>query len=495
MPGWPILRLHRGGAAPSPFATVASVRGQRLLADVCPLAEAAGLHGDMPLAQARAMCPELAVADADPEADRAGLAALAARAERYTPLAIADPPDGFLLDITGCAHLFGTEAALAADLLARLARTRLPARVAVAGTAAAAWALARWTTTPATVLPPGQERAALAPLPLALLRLEARTLAGLARLGVRTIADLARLPRGDISARFGLAPVRRLDEAFGAAAEPIPWPHPPAPWSERIAFAEPIGTPEDFSRALRVLAERLCARLAAQHQGGQRFAATFLRGDGERPTIRVATALPVRDPGYVTKLLSEKLDTVDPGFGVDVVALDADAVAPLVPPQVQLADLAAAPVQQLAATVDTLTSRLGEGAVWRPAPFPSHVPERAVCRAAPLSRPAAWIAGPSRPLRLLRRPEPIEATAPVPDDPPIQFRWRGALHRVRAASGPERIAAEWWRQKRREDREQADLVRDYYRVEDNDGARFWLFRTGRHAGAADARWFLHGLFA
>ncbi len=501
LPGWPTQRARRNsGAAPEqPLATVETVHGQRRLAEVCPRAEAAGLRAELPLAQARAICPGLALAEADPAGDRAALTRLARRCERYTPLAIADPPDGLLLDIAGCDHLFGGEAALAADLLARLARGRLPAQAAVAGSAAAAWALARHALAAAPiVLPPGTERAALAELPVGLLRLDPRDAAGLRRLGVRTVGALARLPRGELTARFGPAVLRRLDQACGTAAEPIPWPHPQAAWQEWRDFAEPIATPEDLGRALRLLAGRLGARLGAARQGGQRFRATFRRVDGAAPTIAVATALPVRDPRYLARLLTAKLETVAPGFGVERVTLAAEAVAPLAPAQARLADLAEPRPASLAVTVDGLVNRLGAEMVWRPAPFPSHVPERSLRRLPPLAPAARWEAGPPRPLRLLGRPEPIEAVAPVPDDPPLLFRWRGAVHRVRAASSAERIAAEWWRRDPAAPdaacREEADLVRDYYRVEDAAGARFWLFRTGRHAGAAGTRWFLHGLF-
>ena len=336
-------------------------------------------------------------------------------------------------------------------------------------------------------------------MPLTLLRLDPRAVAGLLRLGVRTVADLARLPRGDVVARFGPAPVLRLDQALCRGPEPIAWPHPPPPWSERLAFAEPIGTPEDLARALHLLAERLGTRLAAAHRGGQCFVATFLRVDGARPALRIATARPVHEPAYVGKLFAAKLETLDPGFGIDAAVLEAEAVGPLAPTQSGLAEFGAPTAGDLAATLDALANRLGPGHVWRPAPAPSHVPERALRRADPLSRPEGWPLpggakpGP-RPVRLLRRPEEVEATAPVPDDPPILFRWRGVVHRVRAASGPERIAAEWWRGPRDETREEADRVRDYYCVEDAAGARFWLFRTGRSAGAPGARWFLHGVF-
>jgi protein ImuB len=304
------------------------------------------------------------------------------------------------------------------------------------------------------------------------------------------------VPRAEVTARFGALPVLRLDQALGAVEEAIVWPHPPVPFLERFSPIEPIGTPEDLGRALELLAKRLCQRLAEQRQGGHRFAARFFRVDGEDQFIAVATALPAREPKHLTKLLRERLETVDPGFGVETVALEAESVAPLGTPQGKL--LAAPdPGRALAEMVDTLANRLGEGRIWRPAPRESHVPERAVRPAPPLAAAPAWTnnASAPRPIRLLRRPEPIEATAPVPDDPPILFRWRGALHRVRAASGPERIGAEWWRRTEpQDDRPEADMLRDYYRVEDTDGARFWVFRAGLEAQRMP-RWYLHGLFA
>jgi protein ImuB len=216
------------------------------------------------------------------------------------------------------------------------------------------------------------------------------------------------------------------------------------------------------------------------------------------PQIAVATALAVRDPAYLAKLLSEKLETVDPGFGIEMMVLEAETVAPLKAPQTQLADVAAQEAcDRLAGVVDTLTNRLGGDRIFRVAPQASHVPERAVRRVPPLPvRQPSWVGDPAapRPIRLLRRPEEIEVIAPVPDDPPIRFRWRGVSHRVRAAAGPERIAAEWWHGKRSGMRPETDLIRDYYRVEDSDGARFWIFLAGLHAADRMPQWYLHGLF-
>lgn len=500
LPHWPITRLNRGvSISPDrPLVTIEAIRGVRHLVAVGVHGEAHGLSSGQTLTAARAVCPALVPVDADPVADEAALARLAAWCERYTPMAAPDPPEGLWLDITGCTAVFASEAELAQDFAIRLERNGIPCRLGIAGTTGAAWALAH-VGTDRTILPAGQEKVALADLPITSLRLDAGTVTGLRRLGLRAVRDLLRIPRSQITTRFGALPVLRLDQALGAIEEAIDWPRPPVEWHERLAFVEPIGTPEDLSRALGRLAERLCLHLAEQDKGGQRFVARFFRVDDVVPQIAVNTALPVRDAGYLGKLLREKLDTVDPGFGIEVIALEAEIVAPLKAPQAQLADLTAPDSNdRLANVVDTLSNRLGADRVSRVAPFASHVPERAVQRVPPLPvRQPSWVDDPAapRPIRLLRRPEEIEVIAPVPDDPPVRFRWRGVSHRVRAAAGPERVAAEWWRGKRSGGRRpETDLIRDYYRVEDSDGARFWIFRAGLHAADRTPRWYLHGLF-
>ena len=517
--------------------TVETLRGQRVLTEVAP--EAEGLSPGQTLAQARALYPGLIALEADPDGDRAALTALAAWAERYTPLVAADIGDdpntdnqGLWLDISGCAHLFGGEAALLDDLRARLLRHGIPARMALAGTTGAAWALARTpghahTSTHGAIIASGAEPAALALLPIAALRLETRAIAGLRRLGVREVANLARLPREDVTARFGPQPVLRLDQAFGRAAEAITWPRPSVPFHAMQAFVEPIGTADDFSRALSLLTQTLCMQLTEAGEGGLRFAARFFRVDNTTQEITIATARPVRDVAYVAKLLGMKLETVDPGFGVETISLTAEDTALLSAVQAE-AFAVADELDGLAAVVDRISNDIGPENIWRPAPFPSHVPEHAVTRMPVIQKAPLWQHDPTqpRPIRLLRRPEAIEVTAPVPDDPPILFRWRRRVHRVRAATGPERIAAEWWRERQRSasdqnqerqrsasdqnqerqrsandqnqehqgDRAETDLLRDYYQVEDADGARFWVFRAGLHGDGHTPRWFLHGLF-
>jgi len=484
---------------------VETIRGQRSLASVGPVAEDRGLYPGQTLANARAMCPDLAVVEADPKADAAALTRLAAWCERYTPLVAADPPDSLWLDITGCPALAPDGNSdggnrFARDIVDRLRAIGIPCRVAVAGTTGASWALAHAMLGEhgTCILAPGQERAALTGLPIAALRLDPRIVARLRRVGLRRIGELLRLGRSDLTSRFGPMPELRLDQALGSVEEAIAWLHPPIVWQERLDFAEPIGTPEDLARVLALLTGRLCQRLAEQDQGAHRFIARFYRTDAQVPRIVVATAMPVRDAAHVGKLLREKLGSVDPDFGIDVVTLAAEDTAPLQTEQIGLDGSAQAEAAgELARLLDTLSNRLGADRVWRLAPHESHQPERRERRVAPTIAPVSgWTDDPSataRPIRLLRRPELIEVTALLPDDPPVLFRWRRVLHRVRSATGPERIANEWWRNPGTSP--EVGRIRDYYRVEDQNGARFWIFRTGLHGADNAPSWYLHGLFA
>ncbi len=446
------------------------------------------------------MCPDLAIVEADAKADAAALTRLAAWCERYTPLVAADPPDSLWLDITGCpiADRDGGNR-FAQDIIERLLALGIACRVAVAGTTGAAWALAHTTLGERRicVVAQGQERPALTDLPIGALRLDPRIVARLRRVGLRRIGELLRLSRPDLTSRFGPMPELRLDQALGKTEETIAWLHAPIVWQERLDFAEPISAPEDLARALALLTNQLCRRLAEQDQGAHRFVARFYRTDAQVPRLVVATAMPVRDAVHIGKLLREKLSSVDPGFGVDVAMLAAEDIAPLQAEQATLHGQQRVEAEgELARLLDMLSNRLGPDRIWRLAPHESHRPERRERRIPPTIAPVVgWMGKPSaaRPIRLLGRPEPIEVMALLPDDPPVVFRWRQVLHHVRSASGPERIADEWWRKLGTPP--DADLVRDYYRLEDENGARFWVFRAGLHGEDNKPRWYLHGLFA
>ncbi len=453
----------------------------------------AGLRPGQTVADACALVPELVTADADPAGDRADLETLSDWCARVSPSVALDPPDGLFLDISGVAHLWGGEAALMDDFAARLARQEVSVRLAIASTPAAAWALAHFGPDRARIAA-GAEAPALAPLPVAALRCPAPDAAQLGRLGLETIGAVMGLPRAALERRFGGEVVLRLDQALGRAREALVYRRPPPPWFARLAFVEPVAAPEDLARASADIATLLCVQLEARGQGARRFELTFHGVDGRPRRLEARLAAAARDPLRLARLFAPKLEAVDPGFGIEVVTLLAQDAEPLGARQGVLdPDPRSFPADALAPLIDRLVGRLGERAVWRAEPFPSHLPERSSVRRPPLAAASAadWPQDP-RPLRLLRRPEPVEATAPAPDDPPLLFRWRGALHRVRRAEGPERISPEWWRAPF----ESIDpgAARDYYRVEDEAGGRFWLFRDGPYGAGTLPRWWLHGLF-
>jgi protein ImuB len=452
-----------------------------------------GLYVGQKATDALALVPELATADADPAGDLAALEALVLWCVRFSPAVALDPPDRLLLDVSGVAHLWGGEPAMLDDLMDRLARQGIPARGAIAGSAGAAWALARCGEDRA-VAPPEAELELLAPLPVTGLRLEPETAAQLMRLGLTRIGQLAALPRDQLARRFGQGVLTRLDQALARAEEALVFQRPATPWFARLAFAEPISAPEDLARASRDIAERLCARLTAEGRAARRFELAYHRLDGRAERRIVGLSLPGRGPEAIARLFAPMLESVDPGFGIEVVTLAAEGVEASPERQITLQSVREiAPEDGLAPLVDRLANRLGEARVWRAEAYPSHIPERAVTRKAALAPTAgeSWAKERPRPVRLFARPEPIEATAPIPDDPPLFFHWRGRIRRVRRAEGPERLAEEWWRRAPGESGV-AD-VRDYYRVEDDTGARYWLFRAGLYGHDNPPKWWLHGL--
>jgi protein ImuB len=488
-----------------------------------------GLAPGLSLADARARVPELQAVPADRAADMRLVERLARWATRYTPHAAIEGADGLMLDITGAAHLLGGEAALRRDLLARLSRFGLAATAAIADTPGAAWALARYAAQDleSAIVASGPDaiRAALARLPVAGLRLAPATIDKLARLGVRRIGELATLPRHGLAARFADEVNDRLDQALGRRAEPISPLRPADAWTATLGFAEPIATAEAITHVLDRLLVQLCERLALAEFGARRLEFECRRVDGTTSGCAIATSAPTRDMRRLARLFAEKIEIIAPGFGIESATLTARVVEAQAPTQIALTSRSRAlhdgfgmpEAIDLAPFVDRLVNRLGPDSVTRLELAPRHAPEhaqRSAPAASPTSAPAEtpkawrnpWTLAPTRPLRLLPAPEPVEVMAAIPDGPPLAFRWRRSLHRVRRAEGPERLGAEWWLvfEHRRDAaavraRDGAAPVadtRDYYRVENEDGRRFWLFRLGLWERAATApRWFLHGVFA
>lgn len=454
----------------------------------------------MALADARAIMPSLVTRPADSDCDAAALIHLARWCGRYSPWVATDGEEGILIDASGCAHLFGGEAGMLDDMRTRLKHAGIEARVAIADTPGAAWAVARHGDRP--IVPPGKIRDRIAPLPVSALRIEGEAEKALRRLGLKRIGELYDLPRAALARRFGHGGARtvttvlhRLDQAFGVVFEPIqPMDTVPA-WRVRCNFAEPVTDSAAFEALFMPMAEKLAIKLAKTGKGARRIGLSFFRVEGTRVRLTAGTHRPSRDPAHIARLFAGRFETVDPGFGIDLMMLSADVVAPLEDAQMDFTGHVARAIA-LSALVDRLALRLGPAHIGSVKPQSSHIPERAEQREAGLGK-AAWMdterpPGPRRPLRLLPRPEPVGVVAEVPEGPPQAFRWRRVYHRIRRAAGPERIAPEWWR----DDGDKA-LVRDYYRVEDEAGRRYWLFRMGLYGEEIELgapRWFVHGLF-
>lgn len=454
-------------------------------------AMALGLTPEMPLTQARAMVAGLDVRDADPDADLALLQRIGTiAARRVTPLTALSGSDGLWLDLTGAAHLHGGEQRLCAGLIRYCARLGLEARIAVAGNAAAAHALARHGAPPLAFCPKGGEREAIAPLPLAALRLEPPVVDSMRRLGLERISDLVDMPRGPLVRRYGRNVLLKLDQALGRAAEPFDPIVPRDSPSATLRFAEPIGGAETIARAIAALLDELTDKLREAGQGVRALLLLCDRVDRQHQRVAVGAARATRDRPHLLRLLSRRIETIDPGFGIDAMHLIAAKTEPLEAAHVP-GDLAAPdPVPDLAQLIDLIAGRNGARRLYRLSAVESDVPERSMRRIGPLDAPLPWPDAWPRPPRLLLRPEPIDnVIAELPDSPPRRFTWRGTTHRLVHGDGPERIYGEWW--KRSGER---DAVRDYFRVEDESGARFWLFRRGdgRDPRTGDLSWWMQG---
>lgn len=471
---------------------------RNIVASASAAARGLGLRLGMPLAQAQAMVPGLTVRDAAPAEDAAALERLAAWCLGVSPLTAADPPDGVWIDVTGCAHLYGGEEPLLRTLLSRLGRKGMQAKAAIADTPGAAHALARFGDASLTIVAPGGAPDAMALLPIAALRLDPATGNGLRRLGLRQVGQLAKVPRGPLARRFGHNVLLRLDQALGRVPEAIQPVLPPGVIAVRREFVEPISTPEAFHAVIQVLVAEACTVLDASGKGARQLDLVFERVDGTMQVLRVGTARPVRHAPHLVRLLGEQVETVEPRLGIEAMRLVLPLVEPLPPSQDAGLVPGEAPQADLSELVDRLLNRLGTGTVYHLHPTETDVPERVQQATSALADKAAatWVSSAAmspwpRPVRLLRRPEPVEALALLPSYPPRAFTWRRVRHLVTRADGPERITGEWWRATA-----ERDAVRDYWTVENQAGRRFWLFRQGDGADPATGSlgWFLHGFF-
>jgi len=499
------------GADSEPTALVVeTAHGPRIEA-ANDLGHAAGARAGMMLADARTLCPELKVAPADPAGDRDFLEKLAIWSQRWGPWSALDPPDGVLVDITAAAHLFGGEERLLKDVEAAFAKRKLVARAAIAPTAGAAWALARFAPPRAIVGPKEDPMRSLGDLPVAALRLDTDVLTVLRRLGLKRLNDLTVIVsnadgsgsaggRDALQRRFrsrkspSANPLIRLDQLLGRVPEPLlPVVAHTMPMVQR-RLLEPIRHRQLLDRVLSDLAQDMARVLEGRGEGARRLEIGLWRVDGEVLVRQLELAAATRDAKHIVRLFAGKLDDVDAGFGIETVRLRSSWAEPLELEQGAIDKASESHGTSLSACLDRLAARLGSRAVSRPVPHASHIPERAQDWQAPLARAGASATMQKyqdRPLKMLDRPERIEVLYASPDGHPQRFRWRGKVHEIARVEGPERIAPEWWRERSH------IRLRDYYRIEDMRGQRYWIYRHGvindGRGGLPD--WYLQGLCA
>jgi len=529
-----LIRSGRGPAEDRPLAIYAKEANGFLLTGVDARASSLGLRLAMSLADARAMQPGLAAVEAEPAEDALALDHIAAWCERFTPIVVVDAPDGLFLDIAGCAHLFGGEEALRDQIARRLLAQGFAVRAALAPTPGAAWALARFAREPSPPLrgrgqgeggrsgrgangavllypdrppPPapspqgggGDLVQSLAPLPIEALRLDEAAASLLNRLGLKTIGQVLRAPRSSFTARAGERAMRRLDQALGRAPEVLTPRRPAPPVFALRRFLEPLFSVETMLIATEALCADVIEKLERRGAGVRRAQLHLFGVDGRDRVIEIGVSRPEREVKPLLRLFREKLgqaaDNLDAEFGIEAARLDVVQMERVEGAARSLVAVEAgqASAEKIAAIVDVLSARLGVKRVLRPKLNDMHAPEKAGGWSAALGKQEVITLAPPpdgvmrRPLTVFAQPQPIETLASVPDGPPIRFRWRRVLREVTRAEGPERISGDWLG---------GAPTRDYYRVEDKQGRRYWLYREGFYGESDEApRWFVHGLFA
>lgn len=481
-----------------PFALVeAGRKGLRLVA-VNATARSFGLAPGQRLADARAQVPDLLSDLHEPEEDMKSLLGLCRWLERYSPWVAPDAPGGILLDVTGIPHLFGGEMPMLDEMRTRLLAYGFTARTGIAVTIGAAWALARY----------GGDR--IEDLPVEALRIDAESVRTLQRLGLRTIGQLLAIPRAALARRFrgetvGENVLIRLDEMTGQRDEPLNPLNPPSSFMARRALMEPVISAEGLESVLAGLAASLCRDLEGQAKGATRLLLKLFRTDGARTSLPAGFSAPTHDAAHMLRVLKPRLETVNAGFGIDAMTLEARETAPALARQYGFME------DQETQALEQLNDRVmnrHETAIVALQAVESHIPERAEKAADPTPAAAQRTiltsggdgakrrkgdgeTAPARPLLVFAQPEPATVLASVPDGPPMRFTWRRVTRRVAKAQGPERVAPEWWRLT------ESDTPRDYYIIEDAQGRRYWLYREGLYGetGGAQPRWFVHGLSA
>lgn len=468
-----------------PFVLRSPAHGRMMIAAANRMAEAKGVYAGMVLADARAVLPDLEVQDNKPDLIDKLLKRLAEWCIRFTPVVAVDPPSGLLLDATGCTHLWGGDDAYVADISKKLSGRGYDVRVAMADTPGTAWGMARFGKAP-LVVPDGFNLEALMQLPPEALRLEPETVARLHKLGLHHIHQFISMPRASLRRRFGPHFLMQLDRALGREREPLQSVVPITPYQERLPCLEPIVTAVGIEIALEELLKTLCLRLQRDQKGLRTAVFSGYRVDGKVERVEIGTHRASHHVKHLFKLFETKLPTIEPALGIELFVLEAPKVEDHLPSQEKMwEETGGLSDVRLTELIDRLAARVGAPSVHRYVPVEHYWPERSLKTATLEEKLSTEWRNIIRPLLLLPNPEHIEVTAPIPDYPPMLFIHKGKRHQIVKADGPERIEQEWWLQQGQH--------RDYYRVEDEQGNRYWLFRLG-HYHDEKYEWFLHGYF-
>ncbi len=470
-----------------PLVLSGSEHGRTMIKAVNRLANDEGIVAGMVLADAKAILPQLEVLPADAEATESLLKSLAEWCLRFTPIVATDSPDGLLLDISGCAHLWGGERPYLEAIVHRLHQGGYEAQAAIADTIGCAWAMAHHGQNQ-SIIPPTMQEQALIALPPTSLRLEPPLVQRLRKLGFHTIGQFIHMPHTTLRRRFGNMLLQRLEQALGVMPETLQPVQPIQPYQEQLSCLEPICTATGIEIALRNLLEVLCNRLAKEGKGLRSSLFKGYRVDGNVQQISIGTSSPSYSPTHLFELFELNIPTIEPALGIELFVLEALLVEDINDSQETLWETKGDSTK-IAELLDNIAAKVGTEAIHRYLPAEHHWPERTITATSSLdARPKIpWPTEKLRPLHLLAKPEPITVMVQLPDYPPIQFRHQKKTYKLVKADGPERIEQEWWIA--------TGKLRDYYRVEDESGARYWLFRSGHYSDEGDPEWFLHGFFA
>jgi len=471
-----------------PFVLVLPDHGRMRITEVSAVAKAKGIEAGM-VVDARVIFPSLQICDDTPDLSNKILKQLCVWCIRYTPVTSIDSPNGLILDVSGCTHLWGGEESYLKDITNKLKNFGYHIRAAMADTIGTAWAVSRFGKVKA-IIKSNEQIEALMPLPPSALRLEMDIVERLQKLGLHQISSFINMQRSALHRRFGEQLLIRLDQALGNKEELIEPGIPIQSYSERLPSLEPIQTNTGIEIALQKLLEILCKRLQQEGKGLRVASFKCYRIDGKIEHISISTNHPSNSVDHLFKLFEQKICTIEPALGIELFTLEASKVEDITPLQETLwtanSNLES---KELAELLDRIESKFGNNIIHRYLPDQHHLPERSIKLATSLKEKPTipWRDDKPRPIQLLQEPQPIVVTAPIPDYPPMNFRYKDKLHIVRKADGPERIEPEWWLKE--------EQLRDYYTVEDEDGKRYWLFRSGHYDGNKNPSWFIHGFFA